>query len=89
MGCVDAEDCAAEDGEDCAGTMAGEVAARARAAKRAKAGMALVPFGLVSTSIRVRQGSGFGGDSGTSGVKDRRGNSPLGQSPFNNADRVC
>jgi hypothetical protein len=44
-----------------AGNHVGEVAASARAARRAKPGTALVPFGLVSTSIRVRQGTGVSG----------------------------
>ena len=55
--------------------MAGEAKVSAMAAMRT--GMALVPFGRVSTSIRVRQDSGVSGDSGGGGVRGRRSRSRM------------
>jgi hypothetical protein len=65
--CVEPDGGSAAAGEDWAGKKAEEVRANVKPARRARVGKPLVPFGRVSTSIRVRQ---KGRDYGTAGLRD-------------------
>src|ERR1035441_7989416 len=75
--CVEPEGGSAAAGDDCAERKAEEVRANVKLARRARAGKALVPFGRVSTSIRVRQERGVSGVSGASGVRRQRSRSRM------------